>query len=216
MSIKNNSRKMSILCIAAHSDDVELMAGGTIAKWIKEEHKVHVLTFTDGVWTSPEGSKMRNSKDALLEERNAAKCLGYAVDNLGLPAMKLQFEDELVREVLIRIKKLKIDTILCPWEKDIHHDHEVASRIAISASRRVPRVLMGQINYYLRDFFAPNVFVDISSTWTQKIKALKCFKSQWARTGDEWYEFLDKTTRYYGKICGVERAEGFISRKILF
>jgi len=31
------------------------------------------------------------------------------------------------------------------FERDIHHDHEVVSRIAVSATRRVPRVLMGKI-----------------------------------------------------------------------
>lgn len=214
--MSTKQQKMNILCLVAHPDDAELMAGGTIAKWVKEGHKVDVLTFTDGVWTSPDGVVMRDAKEALSDGEKAAKYLGYTVENLRYPAMELRFEDKLVREALTRIEKLKIDTILCPWEKDIHHGHEVISRIAISVSRRVPRVLMGQINYYLRNFFTPNIFVDITSTWTKKIKALECFKSQWGRNGAKWYEFLDETTRYYGKICGVERAEGFISRKFLF
>jgi len=74
---------------------------------------------------------------------------------------------------------------------------------------------MGQINYYLKDFFTPNIFVDISDTWEQKIEALKCFSGQWDRAGTDWYEYLDLTSRYYGKIIGVRRAEGFISGKYL-
>ena len=73
---------------------------------------------------------------------------------------------------------------------------------------------MGKINYYLRHFFTPNIFVDITSTWDKKIKAMECFKTQWDRIGDEWYEFLDETSRYYGKICGVERAEAAIGSGI--
>jgi LmbE family N-acetylglucosaminyl deacetylase len=108
---------------------------------------------------------MREREEALAEERRAAACLGYAVENLGYQAMDLKFEDRLVQEVLRRVDAVKATVLLCPWERDIHHDHEVVSRIAVAASRRIPTILMGQINYYLRDIFTPNVFVDITSTW---------------------------------------------------
>ncbi|KPK35746.1 MAG: hypothetical protein AMK70_04745 [Nitrospira bacterium SG8_35_1] len=178
--------KMNVLCLNAHPDDLEIMAGGTIAKWINEGHHFHVLTFTDGVWTSPDGIVMRDRQEALIEENKAADVLGYTVENLQYQAMELKFQDKHVCEVLQRIDKLKIDTILCPWEKDLHHDHEVVSRIAMSASRRIPRLIMGQINFYLRDFFTPNLFVDISATWTKKIESLKCFRSEWGRNGNGW------------------------------
>jgi hypothetical protein len=112
---------------------------------------------------------------------SAAACLGYIVENPGLPALDLKFEDRLVVGVLRRIEARRADTLLCPWERDVHHDHEVVSRIAVSATRRVPRVLMGQINYYLRDLFRPNVFVDITATWPKKIEALQCYNKQWER-----------------------------------
>lgn len=211
----STSGKMRILCVGAHPDDIELMAGGSIAGWVKEGHRVNILTISDGVWSAPDGTLMRDDKEALGEERRAARKLGVAAENLGRPAMDLKFEDALVREVLQRVDKLKIDTIVCPWERDIHHDHEIASRIAVSASRRVPRVLMGQINFYLRDVFTPNLFVDITKTWDKKIDALKCYTTQWDRAGKEWHEFLDETTRYYGRMAGVKRAEGFITKKFL-
>jgi N-acetylglucosamine malate deacetylase 1 len=209
------STRRSVLCVIAHADDLELMAGGTVAKWIAEGHAVHVLTISNGAWTAPDGGVMRDAQEALAEEQRAAACLGYTMENLGLPAMDLKFEDRLVVEVLHRIEARRADTLLCPWERDEHHDHEVVSRIAVSATRRVPRVLMGQINYYLRDFFRPNVFVDITATWPKKIEALQCYGRQWERAGKDWYGFLDEATRYYGRMVGVERAEGFLSSKIL-
>jgi len=208
-------KKQNILGVIAHPDDLELMAGGTIARWVEEGHNVHVLTFTDGVWTAPDGRRMRESQDALREEKKAADFLGYTVENLGYPAMDLVFHDNHVLEVLQRIDKWDADLLLCPWCSDTHHDHEVVARITISASRRVPRVMMGQINYYLNDFFKPNIFVDISDSWDKKIDALKFFTSQWERAGPDWIEYLDSVTRYYGKITGVERAEGFVSKKFL-
>ena len=207
--------KRKILCVIAHPDDLELMAGGTVARWIDSDASVHVLTFTDGVWTAPDGTLMRDTEEALAEERAAAEFLGYTVENLRMPAMDLQFRDSHVREVLQRIEKHRPDTLICPWPGDLHHDHEVVARITESASRRVPRVLMGQINYYLKSFFTPNIYSDITSTWEKKIESLKLFGGQWDRAGDDWYEYLDVTSRYYGKIIGVKRAEGFVSVKYL-
>jgi len=210
-----SSSRLNVLCVVAHPDDLELMAGGTISRWIGEGHSVHALTLSNGVWTAPNGENMRVAEAALAEETQAAQVLGFKVENLKYPAMDLKYEDRTVVEVLRRIEGFKVNTIICPWERDIHHDHEIASRIAVAASRRVPRVLMGQINNYLRDIFTPNVFVDISKTWEKKIKALMCYETEWARAGKDWYEFLDDTTKYYGRMIGVERAEGFISRKFL-
>jgi len=210
-----DNTKTSILAVIAHPDDLEMMAGATVAKLIHSGNEVHVLTISNGVWTSPEGIIMRNSDEAIEEERNVAKYLGYTVDNLNYPAMDLAHEDKLVCEVLTRIAKYNTDTILCPWENDLHHDHEVVSRIAISASRKIPRVLMGQINSYLNHTFTPNIFVDITDFWHLKIEALKRYKSQWKRASKEYYKFADVMSRYYGNIIGVERAEAFISRKYL-
>ena len=208
------TKKQSVLCILAHPDDLELMAGGSVARWVKEGHRVHALTFTTGVWTAPDGTVMRRPDEAIAEEKKAAAYLGYTVENLRYPAMDLAYEDAHVLAVLARIGDLMPDVLLFPWERDIHHDHEVVSRIALSASRRVPTLLSGQINYYLRDFFTPNIFVDISDTWEEKIASLKIYASQWERAGTDWYEYLDNTSRYYGKMIGVERAEGFVSRKL--
>jgi LmbE family N-acetylglucosaminyl deacetylase len=208
-------KTQSVLCVIAHPDDLEMMAGGSVARWIQEGAKVHVLTLTDGVWRSPGGELMRTSEAALAEEQAAASTLGYTVENLQLQALHLDFQDSHVVEVLNRIAACQPDTLVLPWAGDVHHDHAIVSRIGISASRRVPRVLMGQINYYLNDFFKPNVFVDITQTWEQKVEALKCFEGEWSRAGEDWYEYMDITSRYYGKMVGVKRAEGFMCNKYL-
>lgn len=214
MSIEE--KKRSILGVIAHPDDIELMAGGTLARLVKEGHKIHVLTFTDGAWHSPAGKLIRDGKEALLEEEKAAEYLGYTLENLKYKALHMEFQDRHVCEILDRIDRYKIDTIICPWERDSHHDHEVVSRLVDSASRRVPRILMGQINYHSTEVFKPNLYVDISDTWEQKIKSLECYETEWKRQREDWYEFLDITTSYYGKMIGVKRAEGFVTKKYLY
>lgn len=205
----------SVICVVAHPDDLELMAGGTIASWIASGSRVNVLSLSDGSWVAPDGKLMRDQQEAFDEENAAAQFLGYQVENLGLPAMNLRYEDRLVVEVLRRVDTYRPDLLICPWERDSHHDHEIASRIAMAASRRIPCILMGQINYYLRDIFTPNMFVDITNTWEKKLHSLECYAKQWERAGQDWFEYLDITTRYYGKMIGVKRAEGFVTRKFL-
>jgi LmbE family N-acetylglucosaminyl deacetylase len=205
----------SILCVAAHPDDIEHMVGGSLARWIREGRKVHVLTLTHGAWRGADGSLQRDPEVALQEERAAAATIGYSVENLRQQTMELAYQDRLVIEVLRRLEDHRSDTIVCPWDRDLHHDHEVASRIAIAASKRVPRVLMGQINSHLREVFTPNLYVDITTTWELKMRALRCYASEWDRTQGEWEAFHDELTRYYGRLVGVPRAEGFITRKYL-
>lgn len=202
----------NVLAIIAHPDDLELMAGGTVIKWIGLGINIYVICMTDGGMNLPSGKVYRSSIDAADEALASSKSIGFVYRSLGLKTLYLQYDDSIIVEILSDVAKYNIDTIMCPHEGDLNHDHQVTARLALAASRRVPNVLMGQINYFLRDFFVPNVFVDISETWEKKIEACMIYKSQWRQ---DWYEFLDATTTYYGKIIGVERAEGFYSPKFL-
>lgn len=208
MNIRN------ILAVVAHPDDLELMAGGLVLKTQNEGGKIHVLILTDGMWTTPDGTLLRPKVEIEREMDDVLAFMNYdSCDQLDGKALELEFKDSLVCEVLRRISKYNIDTIITSWNKDTHRDHRIASEIALSASRRVPNFLMGQINYYFHDFFTPNIYVDITNFWERKIESIKLYKSAWENHSKDWYEFMDCTSNYYGKVIGVKRAEGFISKK---
>lgn len=206
---------MNILCCGAHPDDIELMAGGTLSRFASEGHKIHCIVFSNGSWLKPDGEIGRDPQVAVAENREIAKALKYELNILDEKTMDIPFEDRLVSVVLREIEKNNIDTLILPWEGDLHKDHQTVARIGISASRRVPRVLHGQINYYLHSFFCPNFFVDISDHYENKINVLKKYKSVWAGKEDDWREFLHATHTYYGKMIGTKMAEGFITNKYL-
>lgn len=205
----------NVLAVGAHPDDIEIMCGGTLLKWLSKGINVHTFLFTHGGWNSPEGLIIRSKQDAINENKKVIEYMNYTTsEHLDYDTLSLKFSDMLVSEILIKINNYNIDTIIFPWIKDTHHDHEIVSRVVSAASRRVPNLLMGQINYYMHDFFTPNVYIDISDEWNKKIDSLKLFSSQWSRSGKDWTEYLDITSRYYGKIIGVKRAEGFITTRI--
>lgn len=205
----------NILAVVAHPDDLEIMAGGLIMKLLKQGKSVHVLVLTHGSWKSPEGKIVRSNEAVESEVRKVTEYVKYSsYEMLNEETLALQFKDSLVCEVLTRISRYNIDTIICPWEKDTHRDHRIANEIATSASRRVKNFIVGQINYYVKEPFTPNFFVDISDYWNQKLECLSCFESQWERNKIDWTDFLDASSRYFGKICGCNRAEGFIAHKL--
>ena len=206
----------NILAVVAHPDDLEMMAGGAVAKWICEGKKVYVLVLTNGSWINPDGILCRPQQEIETEVAAVTRFMGYSGYNvLNEKTLDLQFKDSLVCEVLNRIKKYSIDTLLTSWDKDTHRDHRIACEIAVSAARRVPNFLMGQVNYYMLNVFTPNFYVDISDTFQQKLDVMALYKSQWERSGNDWTEYLDALSLCNGRVVGVHRAEGFISTRCL-
>ena len=207
---------MNILCCGAHPDDIEMMAGGVIYNSKKNGSLVIGMVFTDGSWMNPKGVRVRNSNESIEEIKEVSKFLGYELIIQNNQALNMTFSDELVVSVLKVIEERKIDLLILPWYKDLHPDHKIVSQIGIAASRKVSKVLFGQINYHLEDFFTPNIFIDITDSFNEKIKALSMYKSVWKNNSRDWLDFITSTNTYYGKIVGVGKAEGFITKKFLF
>ena len=207
---------MNILCCGAHPDDIELMAGGTISRLVAEGHNVIGVVFTNGTWTKPNGELARDAKIAVRENYEVARFLNYKLLFFDEPSMDIQFCDRLVVRILKIIEENTIDTLILPWQEDVHKDHQIVAQIGIAASRRVSRVLQGQVNYFLHNFFTPNFFFDISDYFDNKINALKLYQSVWKDSANDWTEFLNASHSYYGKMLGTKMAEGFITYKYLF
>lgn len=206
----------NILAVVAHPDDLEMMAGGFLLKMKDCGCSVHVLILTNGTWTTPDGVQMRDVHviDKILD--NVKSFMGYeSLRRLDIPAQSLSFCDELVCEILKSIKQHKIDTIVTTWDQDVDNDHKIVADVVMAASKLVPRVIMSQVNYYINHFFVPNLFVDITDYWDKKLCAMSKYTDEWDRQGDNWTEFMDISSRYYGKAVNVHRAEGFIARKYL-
>ncbi len=200
----------NILAASAHFDDAELGCGGTLARHVRAGDRVYLYVATRSGYGNMKGKSVRSDADARKEGLRAAKILGVKVIEGDFETFHLRYEDPLIAALRRIIEVKKIDTVYLPWTGDAHQDHRALARAAITAARHCPRLLMYRINYYDTDeAFVPRHYVDISSTMSVKVRALKAHASEMKRTKGRWLEHVLNEDRNTGIKLGVEHAEGF-------
>ena len=90
-------KKLNILALSPHADDVEIAMGGTIAKYVDEGHNVTIVTAI--LPKENKDGKIDDfmSKNRIIEQKNSAKILGAKVDILDLDPYS--FNKRLILEV---------------------------------------------------------------------------------------------------------------------
>lgn len=74
-----------VLAVAAHADDVEYGAGGTLAKWAAAGTEIHTVVCTDGskgTW-DPAADPLELAQRRQAEQRDAMVALGGKAENVG-------------------------------------------------------------------------------------------------------------------------------------
>jgi LmbE family N-acetylglucosaminyl deacetylase len=128
-----------LLAVQAHSDDVPLMAAGTVAKLVKEGYTGYLVRATnDDMGDAPGlGTPGTVGQHVLGNERDndeVARILGLnRVFNLnyGNHRMGDVSQNELQCRLIFLIRLLKVDTVICwdPWAHDEENpDHEMIAK----------------------------------------------------------------------------------------
>jgi LmbE family N-acetylglucosaminyl deacetylase len=127
------------MVIAAHPDDAEFGAAGTVAKWIKADRQVVYVICTNG----NKGTSDRDMKPEQLaairekEQVAAAKTLGVReVEFLGYPDQGLEdtppFRKQIVR--MIRKYRPRIVVTSDPYRRYVwHRDHRIVGQVVLDA-----------------------------------------------------------------------------------
>lgn len=232
MNAENSKQKTpsSVLVFAAHADDIEFGASGSIARWVKEGAQVIYCIVTDNSAGSndPAVDTTWLARKREEEQRASAAVVGVTdVRFLGYRDGDLQPTLELRRELTRVIREVRPERVLSPDPTTIllgdfyvnHPDHRAVGEAALYAvfpsagTRPIFTELLAEgyephdvHDLYLMLSTQSNVFVDISDTIDLKIKALLCHESQ---VGPE----VEKEVREYGaedgKSVGVAYAESF-------
>ncbi len=223
-----------VLGIVAHPDDLDFGSSGTMAKFAKQGAKVYYLILTDG----SKGSEDKSITSAQLvkirenEQKAALKILGgQEVFFLGYPDGQLEITMEAKKEVIKIIRKVKPDVVVTMDPSMIystergyinHPDHRAAGQIALDAVFPLARDHLSFPELYdqgyephktktvlLINFDKANFYVDISSTFDTKIKALRAHTSQ-IKDPKQTIEWIGQMAEMIGKRAGLKKAEGFL------
>ena len=207
-----SSEPLRILCLGAHSDDIEIGCGGTVLRLLEDRpgSSVHWVVLSA---TADREREARASAEDFLSRAGRASVNVKSFRESFFPTVwsdiKSYFE-EIKRDVTP-------DVVLCHRTADLHQDHRVVAELTWNTFRN-HLVLEYEIAKYEGDLGSPNVYVPLSKAVAdRKVDLLmKHFGSQSKRT---W--FRPDTFNGLMSIRGIEsnapegRAEAFHARKIV-
>ncbi len=213
----------SILVIGPHPDDQELGMGGSIARFVQQGHRVHLLDMTTGEPT-PLGTPERRARESAA----AAKILGVARTNLGLPNREVVHTVEARHKLAAVLRVHRPNWMFLPYPVDAHPDHVATTRIGEDArfdAKLTKSVIPGEpwypkriIYYYcthLRMNFNPLFYVDVSEQMEIKIAAVTAYESQFVENKSPVVEMVRTMNGFYGGRIGTAYAEPFFTYEAL-
>jgi LmbE family N-acetylglucosaminyl deacetylase len=192
----------SVLAFGAHPDDLEVGAGGLLARLANGGADV-----TMAVVSIPNQLAARSA-----EARRGAEIVG-ADSVLVFGERECRVEDVAMHEVVRRFDQLvgdlRPDLVITHSLHDLHWDHGLVHRATVSALRRHPCDLLAylsspELNAQSRAI--GQCHADITSTIDTKLAAIAAHATQLPKLDLETSRDL---ARAMGRICGVPYAESY-------
>jgi LmbE family N-acetylglucosaminyl deacetylase len=180
--------KESVLVLCAHSDDQIFGVGGSLAKYAEEGKSVITIIFSYGEKSHPWLKRKVTIKMRVKESQEAAKIIGVEKTMfLGIYEGRFpqEIEEKEIHDRIYRlIKKYRPIKIFTHAGDDPHPDHSAVNKFVLELCNEVD--YKGDVYSYdvwnplkIKERNLPTMYVDISKTFRKKIKALRCFESQW-------------------------------------
>jgi LmbE family N-acetylglucosaminyl deacetylase len=204
---------LKVLCLGAHSDDIEIGCGGSILRLLEEYRGISVYWVVFAA----------NAKRRMEAEKSAGLFLGKASSK---EVMVKNFRESFfpytggkIKEYFEKLKsKFVPDIIFTHYRNDLHQDHRLISELTWNTYRD-HLILEYEVPKYDGDLGSPNVFVYLrASQCEEKVDyILKSFRSQ-----KENHWFSRETFYSILRLRGIESnapnqyAEAFYCRKMVF
>src|SRR6266487_4368177 len=117
--------KLDVLAFSAHPDDIELAAGGTLAKLIKQGYKVGIIDMTRGELGTRGTREIRQQ-----EAQDAARLLGASSrDCLDIPDGGVTVNRDNHLKVIRTLRKYRPSIVVNHYWRARHADHMATSQI---------------------------------------------------------------------------------------
>jgi LmbE family N-acetylglucosaminyl deacetylase len=204
--------RLAVLCIGAHSDDIEIGAGATILGWIDRGVRLDVHWAVLSA-IGPRATEAQASANTFLA--NAARVV------VDLAEFKDGFFPYQGVDIKIWFEALRRrtspDVILCHWRHDAHQDHREVSKLTWNTFRD-HTILEYEIPKWDGDTGQPNVYIPASKALMERKTQLlhDHFGSQRSK---DWFD--GETFMGLGRLRGMECrapdgfAEAFHGRKLM-
>jgi len=202
---------LRLLALGAHADDIELGAGGTILRLLREN------TATDVTWvvlsaTRERAAEAGHSATAFLAGSRSSRIAIHEFPDGHFPYVGGQ-----IKHVFEALKDVRPHLILTHRREDLHQDHRLVADLTWQTYRD-HLILEYEIVKLEGDLGSPNLFVPLDDAdCERKVELLEAgFPSQHGRT---W--FGRDVFRGLLRLRGVESnapsgfAEGFTCRRVV-
>jgi len=230
------NKKLDVLVFAAHPDDAELSCGGTISRLVKMGKKTGIVDLTLGELGTRGTVSIRQA-----ETKKASGILGISMRiNLKLEDGNIQNTLQNRLKVIRVIRSWRPDIIFLPYPNDRHPDHIHASILVKESSfysglNKLKSVFNKKVQqsyrpkkliYFMQTYsFEPSFIIDITNDFDTKMKAVRCYSSQFYNkysrepetfiSDKKFMEFLEARAKVYGFMAGVKYGEPFYTEEKL-
>jgi LmbE family N-acetylglucosaminyl deacetylase len=211
LDLAGSGERLSVLCLGAHADDIEIGAGATILGWIERGIRLDVH------WAVLSATGRRADEAHASAKEFLAKAAGATID---LAAFKDGFFPYQGAEIKAWFEVLKTraapDVILSHSRNDAHQDHREVSQLTWNTFRD-HLILEYEIPKWDGDLGRPNVYIPATTTaMARKVELLlERFGSQRSK---DWFDAQTFTglARLRGNECRAPDglAEAFHVRKL--
>jgi len=220
------AERLRVLAIGCHPDDLEILCGGTLARYAAEGHTVIMAVVARGDKGHFEIPSEELTRIRASELAASAAVIGAESITVGIPDGEVYSDHPTRTKIIDVVRQARPDVVITHDPNDYYGDHTAVSQLACDASflasaslletthpacDKIPPVYFMETVMGLR--FEPQEYVDISDTIETKLEMLSQHQSQltWLREHDgvDILENVRTVARFRGLQCSVEYAEGF-------
>jgi LmbE family N-acetylglucosaminyl deacetylase len=203
-------KKIKILCLGSHPDDIEIGCGGTILKLTSNFD-------TEVIWIVFSGTDERKNEALISADKFLKNSDKKTVVIKEYKESFFPYQGDMIKKYFYEIQKHDPDLIFTHFNGDSHQDHKIISELTWNTFRN-NTILEYEIPKYDGDLSNPNLFITLDKKLCkEKIDNIcNIFKTQ---QNKHWFD--EQTFWSYLTIRGIESksstrfAEGFFARKIV-
>jgi LmbE family N-acetylglucosaminyl deacetylase len=200
----------NVLAVGAHPDDIELGCGATLLAHSAAGDLVTMLVMTGGEQGPGDDAAVIGRR---AEQEEAARILGAGLLWGGLRDCSLTPDAATVAVVERAIQATDADLVYVHAPDDSHQDHRATAAAALSAGRRLSRVLHYQSPSTLT--FSPTTFVDVTAYLSGKLAALRAHASQVELSAMVEPDAVVASARHWGAQARIGYAEAFTPTRMV-